>query len=54
MSVLQLFSYKPNPIKPRKDFRVAKLSSPAQETSAYQHGFIETERKTQKPVETYF
>jgi len=46
MSILQLFSYKPNPRKPRKDFKVAKLSSPAQETSAHQHSFIETERKT--------
>ena len=54
MSVLQLFSYKPNPRKPRIDFRVTKLSNPAQETSALQHGFIETERKTQKLVKTSF
>jgi len=54
MSVLQLFSYKPNPRKPRKDFVLAKMSSPVQETSAHQHGFRETERKTQKLVETSF
>jgi hypothetical protein len=54
MSVLQLFSCKTNPRKPRRDFRVAKLSSPVQETSAHQYGFIETERKTHKLVETSF
>jgi hypothetical protein len=31
MSVLQLFSYKPDPRSQRKDVRMAKLSKPVQE-----------------------